>query len=1077
MKTLLRLVMCVLFGVGVMKSQTGSPDRDPLQGSYALGRAADVALLWAVQGTPADAYRNIYHYLSFGNPALSDSLLPSVAWHDTGTSAVWGGEAMDAATGDFDGDNKEDVIYAWEGPDKSIESVFPTVDPDTRQFTNDQRQELAPAGSLTDTYEGVKSQLRLVTGYFDNDPQPELLLAYMQPDGHVKMQIYDTDGSRSLRYVSEIQDFVLPYGVPDDPGMSAHFDVATGDLDADGTDEIVLAGAQELSCGNSEGCWQVDVRVYDVDTSSQAITFRCDTVIYTKNDNSNRWLSRIAVSCGHLTSAPEQQIAVIFEDGTYDATVFWYLQPISVAPDLSALVSNTAQRYMVETNIGDVGFALALQCADLDGDGMDEIVYGGRSLKVFATDSLLNIHQKAGGSFSSDPSEDARRWMAVADLDADADLTRDSTDWRPEIVMATNRVISDNGGISSHGEIALGVFSYTPGQFNLQERTSRMDDSVSSSGTRELVLAAADFGARGIRVGIPHRYTVTNIVEPLVILNAPPTHFDVLGGTAYDITGCATGGVCGFSARYETQTQRTISMSTEFTRDWSVGAKVSGGFKIPIIKVGVEAKLKTEYGENFSRYHNTSQTFTISQAVTATLDDQIYAAIVDYDLWEYPLISDGALDGYILVTIPKSRTRAWFDSKSFNANDYIPPHEVGEILSYKDIAAPGDNPMLAEEVRWSTADQYTIAGTTNYEWGLTAENETETTTQHESFFKVGGSVSFNAPFKFVPDVELTGDYQQDSLSSFTSSVTDQKGLYVDLGAANLTFGNTRYAVTPYAYWAKNGALVLDYAVEPELAAPGFDPTWWQTEYGTLPDPTFILPWRNDRARGLTVSDAQLEQTRDIIFNPANPAPGSTVHVSARVQNFSLLPTTGAVKARFYIGNPDSGGTLITGTDNQTDRFTSGPIAARGNALVETDFIVPSDKGQFLRIYVVLDPDNEMDEVHENNNRGWTVLTLGSPTSSVEQTPAGLPLVTRLEQNFPNPFNPTTLIRYQLSGVSDVELVVFDLLGREVATLVNRKEGAGIHEVIFDAAGLSSGVYFYRLAAGDFVSTRKLLLLK
>jgi hypothetical protein len=85
----------------------------------------------------------------------------------------------------------------------------------------------------------------------------------------------------------------------------------------------------------------------------------------------------------------------------------------------------------------------------------------------------------------------------------------------------------------------------------------------------------------------------------------------------------------------------------------------------------------------------------------------------------------------------------------------------------------------------------------------------------------------------------------------------------------------------------------------------------------------------------------------------------------------------------------------------------------------------------------------------------------------------------LEQNHPNPFNPTTIISYQLSVSSWVTLKVFDVLGRELATLVNEKKEAGYHNFEFRISNseLASGVYFYRLTAGDFVQTKKLLLMK
>jgi hypothetical protein len=88
-----------------------------------------------------------------------------------------------------------------------------------------------------------------------------------------------------------------------------------------------------------------------------------------------------------------------------------------------------------------------------------------------------------------------------------------------------------------------------------------------------------------------------------------------------------------------------------------------------------------------------------------------------------------------------------------------------------------------------------------------------------------------------------------------------------------------------------------------------------------------------------------------------------------------------------------------------------------------------------------------------------------------------PLTYRLMQNYPNPFNPNTTIRYQIPKQGQVTLRVFDMVGREVATLVNRVEEPGDRSVTFDASGLSSGMYYYRLQAGRYVEVRKLLLVR
>ena len=83
----------------------------------------------------------------------------------------------------------------------------------------------------------------------------------------------------------------------------------------------------------------------------------------------------------------------------------------------------------------------------------------------------------------------------------------------------------------------------------------------------------------------------------------------------------------------------------------------------------------------------------------------------------------------------------------------------------------------------------------------------------------------------------------------------------------------------------------------------------------------------------------------------------------------------------------------------------------------------------------------------------------------------------LRQNYPNPFNPSTVISFQLTAFSKVILKVYDVLGREVATLVNGEKPAGSYKVNFDTSKLASGVYFYRLTAGDFTQTKKMILLK
>ncbi|MBC8041890.1 MAG: T9SS type A sorting domain-containing protein [Rhizobacter sp.] len=107
------------------------------------------------------------------------------------------------------------------------------------------------------------------------------------------------------------------------------------------------------------------------------------------------------------------------------------------------------------------------------------------------------------------------------------------------------------------------------------------------------------------------------------------------------------------------------------------------------------------------------------------------------------------------------------------------------------------------------------------------------------------------------------------------------------------------------------------------------------------------------------------------------------------------------------------------------------------------------------------------------------VSIGLPggTSAADALPDAKPSSFALQQNYPNPFNPSTTIRYQLPISGEVSLKVFDVLGREVATLVDTKQAAGNYIVRFSASKLSSGVYFYRLQTGGAVLTKKMLLLK
>ncbi|MBK6538709.1 MAG: T9SS type A sorting domain-containing protein [Ignavibacteria bacterium] len=109
--------------------------------------------------------------------------------------------------------------------------------------------------------------------------------------------------------------------------------------------------------------------------------------------------------------------------------------------------------------------------------------------------------------------------------------------------------------------------------------------------------------------------------------------------------------------------------------------------------------------------------------------------------------------------------------------------------------------------------------------------------------------------------------------------------------------------------------------------------------------------------------------------------------------------------------------------------------------------------------------------------GIILKTVSGGLTSVNQSSSSIINSLNLNQNYPNPFNPRTIINYELGITNFVKIKVFDALGKEAATLVNEKQNAGSYSVEFNGEGLPSGIYFYKIEAGDFAETKRMVLLK
>ena len=963
-------------------------------------------------------------------------------------STISGNKRISVASGNFLGGSFKNIVAAWEGEKNTVSVIVPEINSSTLSMSNPSRlslQGLAHFGN---------KKIHIKTGDFYGNEQDEFVVAFQGEDTTIHLQVFSFNpGSLIPQPQGSINDEkTLP------PSSSLNnWDIVTGDFDGDGYDDIALLFVKPQSGSN----WSLAVKIYTIDDSGNIIP-KASGEVFQKPAFSVTDIN-IAGAAGGFDLDPSLEIAFGFCFATSDINnPDTYVSIIDVKDSLNTVVPSDSIRIRRdELNENEIE-PLDVAAGDLNHDYRDEIVLMvGNNFYVYTTDNQLLPQYQSSKSVSitgDNASSDA--FLAVGDMDLDQ---------KSEIVVAKSYFGTEVGGMQ-HFELNVFSVDSTLTNYTLKARRQNDEPILSDNGQRNYAIALGDFDGDRIRLGEPVHYRRTGVFQPTVVLNTPPTHYDIIDNSVYDLSGCYPGQSCGFTSSYVQSNSTDSTITTEFHEDWGAGVGINEAFGIGKFKV------EATYGEKFSNRETSSTSYTISTGRVAAGDDWIYANTYDIDFYEYPVYDslNTTPIGYFLVSIPSNPHSLWIEAKDDEllGNQFRPDHEVGNILSYR----TSDTFDTARVITDFPEQTIGATGTSFTSLQIKTFKENSVEKSWDAGLEVALTLGAIVQVKGLDDgveVEVKGHYNQGEISTQTVKVENSLEVRGDFGHLDSQFGTSgTYYVHPYAYWTSYGALALDYKVS---QLPTGSNSFWQLHYGNKTDLAFSLPWRYDLEKGypLPENDSTYRyRSRDIILSKPDPHSGDTVNIIAKVRNFGLQAVTSSFIVRFYNGNPNLGGVQIAESNVDTT------IDARGYKNIIVPWYIPLSLSlNNLRIYAVIDPDNAItNEVHEDNNMGWApAVALGSITSVASDRL--IPQKFLLYQSYPNPFNPTATIKYELPNSSKVTIKVFDILGQEVKTLVNEFKSAGKYSVQFNGEGLSSGIYFYRLQAGNYVNTKKMILLK
>jgi hypothetical protein len=383
--------------------------------------------------------------------------------------------------------------------------------------------------------------------------------------------------------------------------------------------------------------------------------------------------------------------------------------------------------------------------------------------------------------------------------------------------------------------------------------------------------------------------------------------------------------------------------------------------------------------------------------------------------------------------------------------------------------------------------------------------------------KTGKIIGLNSSNKinlFANAQQIEAGYYDGALSILSNDPV-KPGFAIPFNIGNITIGiadkNVLYASTGRGTASKGKLLTIDKftGVGTEIGSSGFEPLRSITIspdneeiYGLNTSafiPSSVVRINTKDAYGLFQFESKIKLTA-IVFDKENkllaaaedknlykldPLTGDTTvigNIGFKVGAMTIEESTGDIiasidatsgKDNLYRINPRTASSTLIGSTG-LDKVTRGLVFDAGGNL----FGVVGEDTQISTFFAIDKNSGTATPIGSVGYRGVVGLAL-SPDSltNVNENSKNIPVDFALYQNYPNPFNPKTIISYQLAANCNITLKVFDIIGKEVRTLVNEEKQKGSYKVEFDGSNLTSGIYFFRLKAGNFISTRKMTLLK